>query len=56
MNLVNLLLTPSTYPLRPIMPNNASHSGITAAAGTCISHDFFLHLPSYAYVRLDFTV
>jgi len=29
------------------MPNNANHSGITAAAGTCISHDFFLRLPSH---------
>lgn len=46
MNLVNFLVIPSTYPLRPIMPNNASHSGITAAAGTCICHDFFLCLSS----------
>lgn len=46
MNLVNFLVIPSTYPLRPIMPNNASHSGITAAAGTCICHDFFLCLTS----------
>lgn len=46
MNLVNFLVIQSTYPLRPIMPNNASHSGITAAAGTCICHDFFLCLTS----------
>ncbi len=36
---LKLLLHP-THPLRLITTNNASHSCITAAAGTCIGHDF----------------
>ena len=34
------LLLPSTHPLRPIITDNACHSCITAAAGTCIGHGF----------------
>lgn len=31
----------SIHPSRAIMMNNAHHSCITAAAGTCISHGFY---------------
>ena len=38
------LLLPSTHPLRPIITDNARHSCITAAAGTCIGHGFYSSL------------
>lgn len=41
-----MFFIPPTHPLHPVMPNNACCSGITAAAGTCICHNFFLHLPT----------
>ena len=31
-----------TYPIHPINANNARYSCITAAAGTCIGHNFSL--------------
>jgi len=33
-----------THPIHPIKMDNARYSCITAAAGTCISHSFDLHL------------
>jgi len=38
------VLLPSTHPLHPINTDNACHSCITAAAGTCICHGFSLNL------------
>lgn len=38
------LFFPPTHPIRPIITDNARHSCITAAAGTCIGHGFFLNL------------
>ena len=41
---------PPTYPLDPLMTNNASLSRITAAAGTCISQDqiyYFISLITF---------
>jgi hypothetical protein len=37
----NRLKTPSTHPLRPVIPNNACTPRITAAAGTKLAGAFF---------------
>ena len=41
MSIINIILKP-TYPIHLINLNNARYSCITAAAGTCIGHNFSL--------------
>lgn len=43
-----MILQP-TYPIHLINTDNASYSCLTAAAGTCIGHNFFLKLVSLFY-------